>query len=71
VGKRLISNDSSLSIRMAKAVAKKNTSKKTTDKEQFERFKEAARKFGVNESMEDFTVKFRKIVPPKRATHGR
>jgi hypothetical protein len=52
---------------MAKAVAKKNTSKKTTDKEQFERFKEA----GVNESMEDFTVKFRKIVPPKRATHGR
>ncbi len=50
---------------MAKAAAKKKA-KKTTDKEQFERFKEAARKLGVNESMEDFTVRFRKIVRPKR-----
>src|SRR3984893_4659078 len=33
---------------------------------QFERFVQTARKLGVNESMEDFTVKFRKIVPPKR-----
>ncbi len=49
---------------MAKAVAKKKRSKKT-DKEQFERFVSAARKLGVNDSMEDFTVKFRKIVPPK------
>jgi bifunctional non-homologous end joining protein LigD len=32
----------------------------------FERFVQAARKLGVNESMEDFQVKFRKIVPPKR-----
>jgi hypothetical protein len=51
---------------MAKAVAKKKRPKKT-DKEQYERFVEAARKLGVNESMEDFTVKFRKIVRPKRA----
>jgi hypothetical protein len=50
---------------MAKAVAKKKRPTKT-DKEQFERFKEAARKLGVNESMEDFTVRFRKIVPPRR-----
>jgi hypothetical protein len=50
---------------MAKAAAKKKSPKKT-DKEQFERFVAAARKHGVNESMEDFQVKFRKIVPPKR-----
>jgi hypothetical protein len=51
---------------MAKAVAKQKRSNKKTDKQQFERFAEAARKLGVNESMEDFQVKFRKIVPPKR-----
>jgi hypothetical protein len=51
---------------MEKAGQKKNRPKKT-DKEQFERFVQAARKHGVNESMEDFTVKFRKIVPPKRS----
>jgi hypothetical protein len=50
---------------MAKAAPKKKNQKKT-DKEQFERFVAAARKHGVNESMEDFQVKFRKIVPPKR-----
>jgi hypothetical protein len=50
---------------MAKAAPKKKNQKKT-DKEQFERFLAAARKHGVNESMEDFQVKFRKIVPPKR-----
>ncbi len=49
---------------MAKAAVKKKRPKKT-DKEQFERFQQAARKLGVNESMEDFQVKFRKIVPPK------
>jgi hypothetical protein len=48
---------------MAKAVAKKKKPKRT-DKEQFERFVETARKIGVNESMEDFQVKFRKIVSP-------
>jgi hypothetical protein len=50
---------------MAKVVANKKRPKKN-DKEQFERFKETARKLGVNESMEDFQVKFRKIIPPKR-----
>jgi hypothetical protein len=50
---------------MAKAAAKKKKTKRT-DKEQFERFVQAARKHGVNESMEDFEVRFRKIVPPKR-----
>jgi hypothetical protein len=51
---------------MEKAAAEKKKKPKKTDKEQFERFVQAARKHGVNESMEDFTVKFRKIVPPKR-----
>ena len=55
---------------MAKAVASKKRPKKS-DKEQFERFKEAARKLGVNESMEDFTVRFRKIVAPKKAIRER
>jgi len=36
------------------------------DKVQFERFVATARKLGANESMEDFEVKFKKIVPPKR-----
>jgi len=37
-----------------------------SDAKQFERFVATARKLGANESMEDFEVKFRKIVPPKR-----
>jgi hypothetical protein len=49
---------------MAKAAAEKKKTKRT-DKEQFERFVAAARKHGVNESMEDFRVKFRKLVPAK------
>ena len=51
---------------MERAVAKQKKQPKKTDKEQFERFVAAARKLGVNESMEDFQVKFRRIVPPKR-----
>jgi hypothetical protein len=51
---------------MEKADAKQKKRPKKTDKEQFERFVAAARKLGVNESMEDFQVKFRKIVPPRR-----
>jgi len=50
---------------MAKAIAKKKRPKRT-DKEQFERFVQAARKLGVNESMEDFQVKFHKIVAQKK-----
>jgi|GraSoi2013_100cm_1033763.scaffolds.fasta_scaffold25769_3 hypothetical protein len=51
---------------MAKADAKQKKRPRKTDKQQFERFVATARKLGVNESMEDFQVKFRKIVPPKR-----
>lgn len=51
---------------MERAVAKQKKRPRKTDKEQFERFKEAARKLGVNESLEDFQVKFRKIVPPRK-----
>jgi hypothetical protein len=50
---------------MGKAGEKQKRPNKKTDKQQFERFVATARKIGVNESMEDFTVKFRKIVPPK------
>jgi hypothetical protein len=51
---------------MAKAVKQKRKPK-LTDKAQYERFVETARKLGVNESMEDFQAKFRKIVPPKNS----
>jgi hypothetical protein len=37
-----------------------------SDSKQFERFVQTARKLGANESMEDFEVKFKKIVPAKR-----
>jgi len=37
-----------------------------SDAKQFERFVATARKLGANESMEDFEVKFRKIVPPRK-----
>ena len=50
---------------MEKPAAKPKKKAKKADKDQFERFKETARKVGVNESLEDFQVKFRKIVPPK------
>jgi hypothetical protein len=50
----------------ADAMRKKRPTK--TDPEQFERFLQAARSRGVNESLEDFAVKFQKIVPPKRSS---
>jgi hypothetical protein len=50
---------------MATKGAKKKRAKNSNAK-QFERFKQTARKLGANESMEDFDVKFRKIIPPKR-----
>jgi hypothetical protein len=43
---------------MAKADAKPKKRPKRTDPAQFERFIEAARRRGVNESLEDFAVKF-------------
>ena len=51
---------------MARADEKQKKRPKKTDKQQFERFVATARKLGVNDSMEDFMVKFRKIIPPKR-----
>jgi hypothetical protein len=50
---------------MAKADIKPKP-KKTTDKEQSERFKATARKLGVDESGETFERAFKKIVQPKR-----
>ena len=40
------------------------------EKTQIERFKEAARKLGVDESEEAFERAFDKIVPPKHPTHA-
>jgi hypothetical protein len=50
---------------MANADAKPNNRRKRTDPAQFERLIEAARKRGINESLEDLRRSFRKIVPPK------
>jgi hypothetical protein len=45
----------------------KEKPKKTPDKEQAERFKETARRLGIDESArEHFEDAFRRIVPPKR-----
>ena len=44
----------------------KAKSQKPNKAAQFEQFKKTARQLGCNESMEDFEVKFKKIVPPKR-----
>jgi hypothetical protein len=52
---------------MAKAVTGKKTKpKKKTDKEQAERFKETARRLGVDETGEKFERDFKKIVPPRK-----
>jgi hypothetical protein len=48
---------------MAKAGTKPKPKPKKTDKKQSERFKETARKLGVDESGETFERAFRKIVP--------
>jgi hypothetical protein len=50
-------------------MATKGTKPKRTpksDAKQFERFIATARKLAANESMEDFEVKFKKIVPPRK-----
>jgi hypothetical protein len=51
---------------MGKAGEKQKRKPKETDKRQYERFVEAARKLGVDESPENFERKFTTIVPPKR-----
>jgi len=50
---------------MAKAGQKQKRPKKA-DKQQFERFVATAQKLGVNDNMEDFQVKFRKLIPARR-----
>jgi len=44
---------------------RKPKTKKLSKAKQFERFRETARKLGVDPSMETFERKFAKIVPPK------
>jgi hypothetical protein len=53
---------------MEKPHAKLGKSSKGTDDAQFERFLEAARKRGVNESLEDFAVKYGAIAPLQQPT---
>jgi hypothetical protein len=48
-----------------KKVPKQKGKPKARDPEQFQRFIEAARKRGMNESLEDFAVRFGKSAPPK------
>jgi hypothetical protein len=49
------------------AKPKRKPKPKLSDKEQSERFKEAARKAEADESGEEFERAFRKIVPPRRS----
>jgi hypothetical protein len=46
-------------------VKPKRKSPKNTDKEQSERFKEAARTLGVDESGKEFELTIKKIVPAR------
>jgi hypothetical protein len=50
---------------MTKIVAKRKREPKGSDPERFQRFIEAARKRDMNESLEDFAVRFGKSAPPK------
>jgi len=43
----------------------KSRKRKAVDPEQYERFRQAARELGTDESEEAFERAFRKIVPPK------
>jgi hypothetical protein len=51
---------------MTKVAKRKKQLPERTDPAEFERFIEAARKRGVDETLEEFAARFRKIVPPKR-----
>jgi hypothetical protein len=50
----------------SKAKGKSRSKSQGSEKTQFERFIEAARSIGVDESGEEFERAFSKIVPPKR-----
>jgi hypothetical protein len=56
---------------MGKAGTKQKRKPKVTDKRQFERFVETARKLGVDESEDAFDRAFRKIIAPKQAHKNR
>ena len=43
----------------------RNSRRTSADKAQYERFRQAARELGTDESEEAFARAFRKIVPPK------
>jgi len=43
----------------------RHSKRKPSDEEQYERFRQAARELGTDESEEAFERAFRKIVPPK------
>jgi hypothetical protein len=51
---------------MGKAGIKQKRKPKTTDKRQYERFVETARKLGADEDPDNFARKFEKIIPPKK-----
>jgi hypothetical protein len=51
---------------MGKAGEKQKRTPKTTDKREYERFVETARKLGCDESEEAFQRAFSKIVPARR-----
>jgi|GraSoiStandDraft_30_1057271.scaffolds.fasta_scaffold3253168_1 hypothetical protein len=51
---------------MEKVTAKEKKRPKRTDPAEFERFLKGARNRGVDESLEQFAAKFRKIVPAKQ-----
>jgi hypothetical protein len=51
---------------MGKAGEKQKQKPKMTDKRQYERFVETARKLGCDESEETFERHFSRIVPPKK-----
>lgn len=54
---------------MGKAGTKQKRRPKEKDKRQYERFVEAARKLGVDESPENFVRTFEKIIPPPKPRH--
>jgi len=54
---------------MAK-VTKRKKRPGRTDPAEFERFIDAARKRGADETLEDFAARFLKFVPPKRRANG-
>jgi hypothetical protein len=54
---------------MGKAGEKQKRTPKTTDKKEYERFVETARKLGCDESEEAFERAFEKIIPPKEKSN--